>query len=53
MYVQGELHSWWIWPQVNILSWLHVVCMIVDMPLYHCYLHIYIYPVAQCLLQRY
>ena len=25
---QGEPHSWWIWPLVNVFSRLHVVCMI-------------------------
>ena len=25
---RGELHSWWIQPQVNVLPQLHVVCTI-------------------------
>ena len=26
--IRGETHSWWIRPPVNILSQLHVICMI-------------------------
>ena len=28
VYVRGEPHSWWIWLQVNVLSRLYTVCMI-------------------------
>ena len=30
LYIRGELHSWWIQPQVKVLSQLHVVCTIVS-----------------------
>ena len=42
--LRGEPHSWWIRPQVNILSRLHVVHTIEGMLLYHRYLYL----VARC-----
>ena len=38
-FTRGEPHSWWIRPRVNIVFRLHVICTIVGMLLYHCYLY--------------
>ena len=34
VYIQGEPHSWWIWPRVNTVFRLHVICTIVRILLY-------------------